>query len=127
MGRNLFIRVSAVTYDEAGLAKDWPDLSDMVWPVTPANVDPTGDKIKRTFGPQTRGVLELASGMLDVITFGSLPEATSTRLAPLGKTLKAHLTGLEEALGNRDVPTASKLTNAIEDTLDAMQDALRGK
>ena len=125
MGRNLFIRVSAVTYDEKRVAEDWPDLCDLVWPVP--GKDPAREKVAKAFGGKERGVLQLAAGLLDILEYGDLSEARSARLAPLGKALKAHLAGLEEALGNRDVHKAYTLTNVIEDTLDAMEAALRGK
>ena len=126
MGRNLFIRVSASTYDEDRVAKDWPDLFELAWPSIKV-ADRAREKIAESFSPKGRGVLDLASRMVDSIAYGELSEAQRARMAPLGKDLQARLTGLENALGNRDVASADKLTNAIEDSLDAMEDALRGK
>lgn len=126
MGGNLFIRVSAVTYDEERVGKDWPMLTELAWPPS-GGVDPTGDSVRKTFGTQGRGVLELAHKVLDVLEFGALDAVKKERMAPQGKELKRYLAMLEEALGNRDVHKASELTNKIEDALDALETAAGGK
>ena len=126
MGRLLFIRVSAVTYDETKVPKVWPDLASLVWP------DPYGREagspavpVQQVMGPLERGVMELASGLADLVRLGGLDATRKKALEPHAQKLAGLLTAMEKALGNRDAQTAYTLTDAIEETLDAAEESLK--
>ena len=126
MGRILFIRVSAETYDEKDVIRAWPRLYALVWPE--AGADPTAPtkKIIRSLVPdQKRGVLQLADAFVEYTHFGDVPEKARQGLKAAADTLERLRAELDDALGNRDVQTASKLTNTIEDALDDAEKAAR--
>ena len=121
MGRLLFIRVSAVTYDEQAMYKAWPNLCALGWgegssPLTQYAPTPT---VLATV--KQRGVVELATVLCDLLQFGDIPDTITSALGDLPHKCKAELGALEEALGNRDVAVAHNVTNALEDTLDNME------
>ncbi len=73
MGRLLFIRVSAVTYDENKVSGVWPKLHAMVWP------DPYGKSagsptvpVRAAMGASERGVMGLAHLVDSVTTSGGV-------------------------------------------------------
>ena len=51
MGRILFIRVSAVTFDEKDVIKAWPTLCAVVWPDPELENINSTRKIVRTLAP----------------------------------------------------------------------------
>lgn len=74
--------------------------------------------------PSSRGVLELLRAVTDAVTFGSaLPADAKRALAAPVARVNSLAEALEEALGNRDVPTAHGLTNDIEEALDGLEAA----
>lgn len=119
MGRNLFIRVSAVTYDEKAVPKAWPTLYAAVWPDPGMAGAGSPARLARNLVPASeRGVLELVDAFVEYIHFGDLPKEKRDTLKEAAAMLEKLRGQMGEALGNRDVPTASGLTNAIEDALD---------
>ena len=126
MGRILFIRVSAETYDEKDVTKAWPKLYAMVWPDAGANSSDPPRKIARVLLPDSRrGVLQLADAFVGYVHFGTLTAVARDALEESAKILKRLQADLDEALGNRDVLLAAGLTTAIEDALDDAENAAR--
>lgn len=119
MGRNLFIRVSAVTYDEKAVPKTWPALYAAAWPDPGMAGAGSSARIARNLVPASeRSVLELTDAFAEYVRFGDLPKEKRAALKEAAVTLEKLRGQMDEALGNRDVPTANSLTNAIEDALD---------
>ena len=119
MGRILFIRVSAETYDEKDVIKAWPTLYAMVWPDVGLDGSGTPGKITRGLMPDSlRGALQLADAFVEHVHFENMPATVRTALGEPAKILERLRWDLDEALGNRDVWLASKLITAIEDALD---------
>lgn len=126
MGRILFIRVSAETYDEKDVLKTWPKLYASVWPDPGVDAEDSPSKITRKMIPaRERGVLELVDGFVEYVRFGDMSEMTRKGLQSGADKLERLRGELDEALGNRDVQNASSLTNTIEDTLDEAEKAAR--
>ena len=106
MGRILFIRVSAATYNEEDVLKTWPNLCAFAWqddtlPATDKGVIPL--------------VLALGNRLLLVDDAGKdALQDNLHRLAQLHSKLEA-------ALAERDVHGAHAITNKIEDTLDSLE------
>ncbi len=115
MGRNLFVRVSVVTYDEKAVLRDWPKLSALAWPD-----DTTGKGRLSVFAKERpRGVLDLVGTLVEQARFADPPEPSlSAKDADLLESLHKNL---EAALAERDVPTAHRLVQEIEDALDAAE------
>lgn len=124
MGRHLFIRVTAQTFDEQQVRKDWPRLYDLAWPEQYSLATPEKTVVKNFTPPSSRGVLELLRAVTDAVAFGTVLPADAKRAlaAPVAR-VNALAEALEEALGNRDVPTAHGLTNDIEEALDDLEAA----
>ena len=126
MGRNLFIRVSAETYDEKEVIRAWPTVCAMVW----LNME-DGDlgspgKIIRDLLPNPKpGVLQLVDAFVDYVHLGNTTDAARSVLTEAAKTLERLRAELDAALGNRDVRAASGLATAIEAALDQAEDAAR--
>lgn len=126
MGRILFIRVSAETYDEKDVLRAWPRLYASVWPDSGVDGSDAPKKILRALTPDPkRGALQLADAVMEHVRFGALPEAGRKVLQESADTLERLRAVLDEALGDRDVQKASGLLNAIEDALDAAEMAAR--
>ncbi len=115
MARNLFIRVSAVTYDEVAVRKTWPKLCALVWP---DDAPGASSVLGGAPGTPARGVLELAAAFEDYAGFADMDKAKRAALEPFAQKLSALRAMLEAALGDRAVQRAHDLTNAIEDCLD---------
>ena len=124
MGRNLFIRVSAVTYDEARMRKDWPCLCALVWPEEDGGGDPVRNRFAGRPGWRNRGIMDLAADLPDRIAYGTVSGEWKEALSPLVRRLRECFSSLENALGDRDVASAGKLTNSLEEVLDALEAAL---
>lgn len=126
MGRILFIRVSAETYDEKDVLKAWPRLYAAIWPDAGADGSASPEKITRALLPDPkRGVLQLADAFVEYAHFGEAPEAGRKALREAADTVERLRAELDEALGNRDAQKAFGLTNALEDALDAAEKAAR--
>jgi hypothetical protein len=125
MGRNLFIRVSAVTYDQDRMRKEWPHACALAWP------EEMGGKCAPPHPPggerRCGGIMELVADILDRIAYGSLPGEQEEALRPLAGRLKEDFRTLETALENRDAALAGTLTNRVEDALDALELSLAVK
>ena len=123
MGRNLFIRVSAVTYDEDRMRREWPQACALAW------AEERDGKCARPYPPggepRCRGIMELAADLLDRIGYGSLPEEEVLR-PPAGR-LKECFRALETALENRDAALAGTLAGRVEEALDALEVSLAVK
>ena len=127
MARILFIRVSAVTFDEKDVIKAWPMLCATVWPDPELEGIDSTAKIVRKMAPVAgHGVLELVDALADVVRFGDMPENWKTALQGSAQQLADLRARMDEALGNRDVPKAHALTEAIENALDEAEDVMRG-
>jgi hypothetical protein len=110
VGRNLFIRVSAETYDEKEVFRAWPTVYAMIWPDAEE---------------KNKGVLQLVDAFVEYIHFGNMADAARNALAELARMLERLRAELDEALSNRDVQMASGLTTAIEDALDKAENVAR--
>lgn len=127
MGRILFIRVSAETYDEKEVPSAWPLLYSSVWPDPAVESDDSPASIGRKLAPAPhRGVLQLVDAFADYIQYGDMPEERRNALKPSAEKLAALRRDLDDALGNRDVHKAWDLTNAIEDALGETEKLLDG-
>ena len=117
MGRILFIRVSADSYDEEAVPRAWPRLCALAWPNEGDRFAPQARQEEAGKSPRReRGVLALVDTLVEQARFAdagepALPEKMAQRLEHLRERLDA-------ALGDRDVPTAHGLTNELEDALD---------
>jgi hypothetical protein len=122
----LFIRVSAVTYDEKDVLKAWPKLCAAVWPDPGVTDADSPAKIARTLVPAPgRGALELLDGFVEYVRFADAAKAVRAALEPCVKKLEGLRQELDAALGDRNVPEAHELTNLIEEALDETEKALR--
>lgn len=109
MGRLLQVRVSAWTFDEKAVTKEWPALSGLVWE-------------DGTFSTPERGVMELAEAVhtacqAELIAKDRV-DALEDEATKAYKTLEA----LRQALADWDAKQADKHTYALEDALDRLED-----
>lgn len=115
MGRILFIRVIADTYDEKDVLRAWPGLCLLAF----------GEEYCRgresSMFPQKHGVLELLQRLYDARDFDLFPAGVGERLRPALDDAEKLTKALESALEERDAQKAHGLANSIEDALDAMQ------
>ncbi len=111
MGRILQIRVSAWTYDEDEVTGAWPRLTAFVWSQT------------ERWGPpgMRRGVLELAEFLPDAVKFGLEDEALKSAAEPDVQKAAGQLEKLREALAAWDPREANRISTALEDTLDRLE------
>lgn len=121
MGKLLFIRVCAATYDEDEVEKTWPKLYALAWP---GNPDIVQKGVENAFGSSKKGVLELAEKAVDLLKYGKGRETKTQGIVEQAEDLQKALRGLEHALGERDIPLANKFTIAVEQSLDALENAL---
>jgi hypothetical protein len=125
MSRVLFLRVRAETYDENDVPKNWPMLYMLIWPDRELAKVKSPAKLARELLPaREHGVLELAEGIEVLARFGDVPDRAPF-LHSGGEKLGALLGELAEALGNRDVRSARRLCDAVEETLDELEKLLR--
>lgn len=109
MGKILQIRVTAVTWDEDLVEKSWPRLCELAFSV-PVKIE-------------KRGVLEMVRALSDGLDFMDWPEARRVVLEP-GIRRAVHLRAeLEKALADWDPRLANRLSDELEDCLDAMENA----
>lgn len=126
MGRILFIRVSAVTFDEKDVIRAWPVLCATVWPDPDLEGVTSAAKLARKLAPAAgRGVLELADGLTDIVRFGDVSQEWKTAMKGPAKRLEEARQRLDEALGDRDAKRAYALTDEIEKALDEAEQAAR--
>ena len=126
MGRILFIRVSAVTFDEKDVIKAWPVLFATVWPDPELDGVTSAAKLARKLAPAVgRGVLELAEGLTEKLRFGEMPKEWKAALEGPAKRLEDLRQRLDELLGDRDARAAYALTDEIEKALDEAEQAAR--
>ena len=126
MGRILFIRVSAVTFDEKDVIKAWPVLFATVWPDPELDGVTSAAKLARKLAPAVgRGVLELAEGLTEKLRFGEMPKEWKSALEGPAKRLEDLRQRLDELLGERDARAAYALTDEIEKALDEAEQAAR--
>ena len=125
-GRILFIRVSAVTYDEKDVLKAWPMLYAAVWPDPGVDGADSPAKIARKYVPAPgRGVLELVDALVDYVRFGSLPEGWKDALQAPADRIEGLRRKMDEALGDQNVQTARSLSGDIENALDDAERLVR--
>ena len=120
MGRNLFIRVSAVTYSEEAVRKSWPRLCGLVWPEDGPGAPSA--YVQALMGMPGKGVMELAHALAEGQALADEP--IKTQLAPFAAKLASLLRDMETALGDRNAQAAHALANNVEDTLDDAEKAL---
>lgn len=126
MGRILFIRVSAQTYDEKEVLRAWPKLYASIWPDPEVNISETPAGIIRKLVPAPgKGVLELLDAFTDHVSFGDLPQGWRAALQTKADALAALGRELDDALGEQDVHRARPLCTAIEDGLDEAEAIMR--
>ncbi|MDL2207263.1 hypothetical protein LJB82_00900 [Desulfovibrio sp. OttesenSCG-928-M16] len=126
MGRILFIRVCAETYDEKDVPKTWPMTFALIWPEPMLDAADAPAKVAAKLTPgRKRGVLELLDAFVEHVRFADLPSAKKSALQGHANRLEALRQQLDAALGNRDAGKAHALTNDIEDALDETEKAVR--
>jgi hypothetical protein len=108
MGRLLQVRVSAWTYSEDEVRKAWPSLWKLAW--QDSSVIPK------------KGVMELADAVFDAVRAGLIPDAQAKALRKDAEKADKLRLAVEKALGDWQPGEADKLTYALEDTLDALED-----
>jgi hypothetical protein len=111
MGKVLQIRVSAWTYDEAEVEAAWPRLAELAFSVP----------LKR----EKRGVLEMVTALDDGLRFMDWPAPLKESLAPGMERVAAIKDQLDGALADWDPRRADKLSNALEDALDAVESSCK--
>lgn len=109
MGTVLQIRVSAETYSEDEVRRKWPALWALVW-------GEGGDAVPR------KGVLELAQAVFNAVRAGLIPADRAEALRDGAEAVEALRFRLQDALAARNPQAADKLSYAIEDGLDALED-----
>ena len=125
MGRILFIRVSAETYDEKDVPKIWPKLCAAVWPEPGvAGAGSPATEVRKGMGQPSRGVLALVDALVEYVQFGDISGSQKTALEGAVSALAGTRQKLDEALGNRNAQEAHELANSIEDTLDKAEKAM---
>lgn len=107
MGKILQIRVSAWTYDEGEVETAWPRLAELAVAVP----------LKRN----KLGVLELVESLDDGLRFMNWPDSLKKSIAPGIERAVSIKHRLEGALGDWDPRRADKLSNELEDALDATE------
>ena len=126
MGRILFIRVSAVTFDEKDVIRAWPVLCATVWPDPELDGVTSAAKLARKLAPAVgRGVLELAEGLTEKVRFGEMAKEWKAALEGPAKLLEDLRQRLDDRLGDRDARAAYALTDEIEKALDEAEQAAR--
>ncbi|WP_319584022.1 hypothetical protein [uncultured Pseudodesulfovibrio sp.] len=108
MGRLLQVRVSAWTYSEDEVRKAWPSLWKLAWQ--------DSDAIPK------KGVMELADAVFDAVRAGLIPDDQVKALKADAEKADKLRQDLEKALGDWQASEADKLTYALEDTMDALED-----
>jgi|GEM_PF-1288466 len=112
MGAFLQIRVSAVTADPAKVARAWPRLIKLAYPLEGAASE------------ASPGVLELAATLGDRLVLGEVAEKDGFDPRPGIRAVAAVSVRLEEALAARDPQTADSLSYEIEDALTELERGL---
>lgn len=106
MGKVLQIRVMAQTFDETEVRDNWPKLSKMVWGEDPPK--------------REHGVLELARALDGHQRMGMLPDEMQQHKEALEAGEK-FVQAIEKALGDWKPGDADKLSNELEDHLEALE------
>lgn len=113
MGRVLQVRVWAQTYDPDEMAREWPTLVALAWPEKEDGPGPFDN------------VQELVRAFSDRRRFGGWDENLRNATGEGAAEAAACLDELEAALGDWDPVRASKLTDRLEDGLDALEKTAR--
>ncbi|MDD3312747.1 hypothetical protein [Pseudodesulfovibrio sp.] len=109
MGTVLQVRVMAETYSEDEVRKAWPALWRLVW-------EDGGDAIPK------KGVLELAQAVFNAVRAGLIPARQAESLRNAADAVEELRFKLQDALAARNPQEADRLTYAIEDELDELED-----
>ncbi|WP_018125300.1 hypothetical protein [Desulfovibrio oxyclinae] len=109
MGGILQVRVSAWTFDEKEVSKRWPSLASLVWE-------------DGTFITPARGVMELAEAVQTACHAELIDKKKVEALEDKAKTAHDTLQKLRASLADWQPQEADKLTYALEDNLDALED-----
>jgi len=107
VGKILQIRVSAWTYDEAEIEEAWPRLAELALSVP----------IKH----HRCGVLEMVTALDDGLRFMDWPASLKDSIAPGLQRVITIKEQLEGALADWDPRRANKLSDELEEALDAVE------
>jgi len=111
MGKVLQVRVSAMTYDPEDVYRQWPGASKLAW----------GEKALADL--KSVGVRELSFVLRDKWKFSeNWPQDLKTSLATGVAVLQDLDQDLEDALADRQADAADRITYALEDALDELED-----
>ena len=130
MGRVLTIRLSAVTYREEDVFRTWPHLCDLAWPGKGQIFSSGWKPNPGVFAPPVaadpvrRGVVELANALLEESRLGDWVNAAKNSLQSELADLEKALRQLETALADWQPQVANSASNAVEDSLDALEEKL---
>lgn len=130
MGRVLTIRLIASTYNKDEAWRSWPNLCALAWPGQGQVYGGGWKPNPPSFAPPVkadpvlRGVAELARSLLEEFHLGDWDDARKRQMkAGLGE-LEKHLAELDNALADWQPQTANKASDAIEDSLDSLENFL---
>ncbi|WP_419787664.1 hypothetical protein [Pseudodesulfovibrio sp.] len=112
MGTVLQVRVMAETYSEDEVKKAWPALWDLVW-------EDGGDAIPK------KGVLELVQAVYNAVRAGLVSSDKADALSDGAEAAEDLRFKLQDALAARNPQEADRLSYAIEDALDELEDTAK--
>lgn len=109
MGKVLQIRVIAVTWDPDLVEEYWPRVAKLAFsiPVKLAN----------------HGVLEMVRALSDGLEFEKWPQERKDAIGPGIRKAEKIRVDIEKALADWEPARANKLSDELEDTLDALERA----
>ncbi|MDD2967227.1 MAG: hypothetical protein PHN64_07085 [Desulfovibrionaceae bacterium] len=107
MGNALQIRVSAVTWNEDLVEKQWPRLAELAFSV-PVKIE-------------KHGVMEMVKALGDGLQFMDWSDERKNALAEGIQNAVTLRKAIEEAVADWKPAQANSLTNALEDQLDVLE------
>ena len=114
MGNVLFVRVSAVTYDEASMRKAWPGLYSLCF----------SEDNDRFFASGEKTVMDLVTALDNGVRYSDMPKVHVEVLQSHTPGLVQLKNALDKALSDHNVQKAKDLCNAIENALADAEKAL---
>ncbi len=111
MGKLLYIRVNASTYDETKVRKEFPTLCELVW----------NEKDSYIPAAQFFGVLELIATLHEALEYANFPQELVNLLKNEVQELVILKENLSKAITSWEVREADKITYDIEEKLQVLE------